>query len=223
MQSNQQPREKKQHSISGKLQVHHAWETIQGEGPFAGTPAVFFRLTGCNLQCPFCDTDYTSERQLLTVEQCLTKIRSIRFSGLVVLTGGEPMRQNVAPLCHELIRNGYQPQIETNGTIYVDGLPSMEVVCSPKVPKLDVGMCAVVTAWKYVVAADHVDPTDGLPTSTLGGPRPCRPTNSSQVYVQPMDEGNEERNKRHIDAAVASCLKYGYRLCLQTHKLIGLE
>ena len=54
---NKQPIEKREPSYEGTLQVHSIFKTIQGEGPFCGTPCVFVRLAGCNLQCPACDTD----------------------------------------------------------------------------------------------------------------------------------------------------------------------
>ena len=50
------------------LQVNSIFYTIQGEGPFAGRPAIFIRLAGCNLQCPGCDTEYT-KRQTMTVDE----------------------------------------------------------------------------------------------------------------------------------------------------------
>lgn len=222
METNQQPREKAVHDEDGTLQVHHAWHTMQGEGPFAGTPAVFVRLTGCNLQCAFCDTEYTSQRYMLAPSVCVEVVRGIRPSGLVVLTGGEPFRQNITPFCDLLIAEGYTVQVETNGTFPVSKyLPdAVNIVCSPKTPVLHIDR---VDAWKYVLDANHVDEYDGLPTKTLMSSRPARPNRSAQVYVQPMDEQDEAANKRNTDAAVASCMKYGYRFCAQVHKIIGLE
>ena len=62
---NQQAPEKQQLRGDGLLAVHSIFYTIQGEGPFAGETAVFVRLAGCNLQCPLCDTDYTSDRRMV--------------------------------------------------------------------------------------------------------------------------------------------------------------
>ena len=64
MQRNTQPAEKQVKSSGLILAINSIFYTIQGEGPFAGSPAVFVRLAGCNLQCPMCDTEYTSRQQM---------------------------------------------------------------------------------------------------------------------------------------------------------------
>ena len=70
---NTQPIEKRHHKVD--LEVHSIFYTIQGEGPFCGTPAVFIRLAGCNLQCPSCDTNYTSKRRTMTAEEIVNEVR----------------------------------------------------------------------------------------------------------------------------------------------------
>src|SRR4051812_43477144 len=116
MQLNVQEIEKPEHDHHGNtLEVIQVFDTWQGEGPFAGTPAVFIRLAGCNLQCSFCDTLYTGlTRQVVQIYTLLAQVQSFRKKGLVVLTGGEPFRQNIGPLCRTLITHGYFVQIETN-------------------------------------------------------------------------------------------------------------
>jgi len=93
---NIQPIEKSVFDEEGRLNVVKVWSTIQGEGPFTGTPAVFVRLAGCNLQCPLCDTNYTTNRKLRSAEEVADLVQSEHSkTSLVVLTGGEPFRQNV--------------------------------------------------------------------------------------------------------------------------------
>lgn len=229
---NLQPIEKKVHDPEGRLEVFHIWQTIQGEGPFAGRPAVFIRLAGCNLQCPACDTDYTSHRQLYSPSDLLREASRIKeaTTWLLVLTGGEPFRQQLGEFVQEAFAQGYEVQVETNGTLLDESLwglyADISVVCSPKAPKVHPDLIPVIDAWKYVLHADHVDPEDGLPTDVLGtGLRPARPPagHPGEIFVQPMDTGDPEENKRHIQAAVNSCMRFGYRLSLQTHKLLGLE
>ena len=217
------------------LDVVDIWQTIQGEGPFVGWPAIFIRLAGCNLQCPLCDTDYTTGRSPLPVASImeLVELRKEERTKLIVLTGGEPFRQNICTLVSELTNRNYRVQIETNGTISPKAfgyMPSIaNIVCSPKTPKIDHDILQDAMAFKYVVQAGQVDLDDGLPTSVLGlKVSPARPYNlgarvaMGSVYVQPADEYNDIKNKANMDEAVRSCLKYGYRLCLQQHKAAGL-
>lgn len=229
---NKQQPEPIQRIPEGAVEVHHAFHTIQGEGPFAGTPAVFLRLAGCNLQCPWCDTEYTSQRKLTmpskVVELVISKAE--RRTGLVVVTGGEPLRQNIGPMCVALLRAGWLVQVETNGTLYDKDLPydhnNFWIVCSPKMPRINPNLMPHIDALKYVLEDGHVDPNDGLPSSTLGGQLGVgRPNDTFRgiIYVQPLDVQDDGANALNTAAAVASSLTFGHRLCIQTHKLCGLE
>lgn len=242
MKINTQPIEKQvRDGVAGQLEVHSIFYTIQGEGPFTGQPAVFVRLAGCNLQCPRCDTDYTSKRALLSVRaieqeiyQKLPKneMRVIDFnhSFLVVITGGEPFRQNIGPLVRQLVSSGmYRVQIETNGTLYQAGLPwdSVTIVCSPKTGKISPLLLPHIDAFKYVISSDSFSDDDGLPlraldhTATHAVARP--PNRYKPIYLQPADEQDADTNKENLDVAVKSCMKHGYTLQLQTHKILGME
>ena len=105
------------------LDVQEIFATFQGEGIFTGFPAVFIRLGGCNLACKFCDTEFDSY-QNLSLEEIILETKKLsennkkRTHNLIVITGGEPLRQNIIPLCEELIQDGFVVQIETNGTLY---------------------------------------------------------------------------------------------------------
>jgi 7-carboxy-7-deazaguanine synthase len=232
---NVQPPEHQVIREDGSLEVFHVWKTVQGEGPFAGMPAVFVRLSGCNLgghTCPACDTDYTSVRKVMSVQSLIEKIVTIAGeSKLIVITGGEPFRQNLLPFFEEADENDFKVQIETNGTLYLDDLDEyihdrVVIVCSPKTARIHKKIIPLVTAWKYVLDVDHVSLEDGLPTGVLGmNVPPARPPSGydGDIFLQPMDECDEERNKLHTRAVVDSCMKFGYRLSLQVHKLVGLE
>lgn len=233
MELNNQPIEKQQLTDGNSLGVIAIWPTIQGEGPYVGMPAVFIRLAGCDLQCPLCDTQYTRGRQQLSIDTILDQVEQLtdgrQRMSLVVLTGGEPLRQNIGPLARRLFEAGYQTQIETNGTLY---LPFMTwgfvtVVCSPKTTAVSRPLIPYIKAWKYVVQEGQIDPDDGLPLSVLG--RTCRAARPPArypkefVYVQPLDEQDEERNQKNLVAAVESCQRFGYRFCLQVQKIIGVQ
>lgn len=227
MSENNQPVEKMQ--MSGMIDLHHMFPTIQGEGPFVGTPAVFVRLAGCNLQCPACDTDYTSKRQMFKARDLVAEVQKIsaRPRQLVVITGGEPFRQSLRPFVDKLLEYDYRVQIETNGVLYQDLAYSfISVVCSPKTPRISPELEPYLCALKYVVRAGEIDPKDGLPLTTMGMTTPvARPgrTFRGEVFVQPLDEGHAGKNLENEQAAVESCMKFGYRLSIQTHKIIGLE
>lgn len=228
---NNQQVDKQSLSPYGHLFVHHIFSTIQGEGPFVGRPAVFLRLYGCNLQCPLCDTDYTSRSEYLPPEIILNRIAELSGpSKLVVFSGGEPMRQNIAPLIELLLDAGFTVQIETNGTLFVPGIPygQVTVVCSPKAGRINADLLPHIDALKYVLHANSIDPEDGLPLKALAhpaSPRVARPPEGFKgtVYVQPVDVDDPIENNRHLDAAIHSSLMFGYTLCLQTHKIINLE
>ena len=231
---NQQSPEKRNARDDGALDVHSIFPTIQGEGPFAGTPCVFVRLAACNLQCPSCDTEYLIGRQLVSVTDLVRKVRWLRSYGLVVITGGEPFRQACGRAVMALVNAGYQVQFETNGTIYD---PTMElvwrepvddhqvtIVCSPKTGDISDQLKPHVTALKYILSAGEVD-ADGLPTSSLNfGVQPCRPWKefTGQVFLQACDSRDESINRANQQAAIASCLKFGYRFCYQIHKAVDL-
>jgi 7-carboxy-7-deazaguanine synthase len=233
MQTNQQAPEKQTLDSRGIVSLHHIFPTIQGEGPCVGMPAVFVRLAGCNLQCPLCDTDYTSKRQLVGPAYIVDAVKEMQPPGrLVVITGGEPFRQNIGPLVRALIDAEFRVQIETNGTLFVPDLPygnaNLLIVCSPKTGTINRNLAPHVDALKYVIHADQVDGDDGLPRRALNhpaAPRLARPPQgfSGPVYVQPTDEQDELQNRRHLDATIRSVLKHGYTLCLQTHKIINME
>lgn len=236
MSINIQPIEKQQLEIDGSLQVHSIFYTIQGEGPFTGRPAVFVRLAGCNLQCPSCDTNYTSERLHFSVNALIERIKFAHafaeHKPIVVISGGEPLRQNIAKLVRLLVsHHRYDVQIETNGTLYVEDIPwdSITTVCSPKAGKVSPFLAPHIDYYKYVMSADSVDPDDGLPILALdhtAKPRVARPPegfNKHRIYLQPMDTGIEVLNMANVKACIASCMKYGYTLQLQTHKIIGME
>ena len=227
---NTQPIEKRHPSSGHHLDIVSIFPTIQGEGPFTGHRAIFVRLAGCNLQCPGCDTDYTSGRENQHVgDICRRIIEYGEAPRLVVITGGEPFRQNVSVLANGLIAMGYDVQIETNGTLPPSpGLSEQVcVVCSPKAGKLNKVIADRADCFKYVMHADSVA-DDGLPILALdhsAKPMVARPPSGSKVpvYLQPMDSQNIEQNQRNIASVVASCMEHGYLLQLQIHKIVGVE
>ncbi len=195
---------------------------------------MFLRLAGCNLQCPKCDTDYTSKRTNFLCQELLNELletcvcESLYATPLLIITGGEPYRQKAIFNFLNIAQKHFRSiQIETNGTYSVgeDPAANIHIVCSPKTPKVHDSVIVYCYNWKYVLGADHVA-EDGLPTNVLGyDVRPARPpwhVDKTCVYLQPEHTSDEDQNKRNLDACVASCMKHGYRLCLQVQKICNL-
>lgn len=228
---NLQPIEKRDTRDPYTIDVHSLFYTIQGEGPFAGRPAVFLRLAGCNLQCPGCDTEYTEGRRKQNADTVVQAVKdNAGAARLVVITGGEPFRQNISYLCASLVEEGFTVQVETNGTLAPPPYLSRDVViiCSPKSGKINKDIAERMTALKYVLHADEQDERDGLPLRALGHsahPTVAKPPQGfkGQIYLQPMDVRNVAQNQRNIAAVRDACLKFGYTLQLQIHKIIGVE
>ena len=110
------------------LKVNEIFHSIQGESTHAGRPCVFVRLTGCNLRCAWCDTEYAFyEGEDLTVEQVVERVAAYGC-GLVEVTGGEPLMQaGSIDLMERLLADGYEVLLETGGSLSVRDVP-LEVI-----------------------------------------------------------------------------------------------
>lgn len=207
------------------LEVKSVFATLQGEGPYAGVPSVFIRLGGCNLACTFCDTefeDYTSVAlaDLLNdvVAKAMNKGKRVRH--LIVITGGEPLRQNITPLCEALIADDFMIQIETNGTLFQSLPHEVDIVCSPKntgkgyFPVRE-DLLSRISALKFIISAQ--DTRYGY-VPELG-----QTEHDIPVYVQPMDEYDDVKSLENTKLALKLCIEQGYYLSLQKHKILGIE
>lgn len=104
--------------------VCETFRSIQGESTRAGMVSAFVRLTGCNLNCTYCDTGYAREQgEELPIGRIVDRIRALDCP-LVEVTGGEPLLQRDTPrLCAKLLSQGYTVLLETNGTQDISVLP----------------------------------------------------------------------------------------------------
>lgn len=203
------------------LDVQSVFFTLQGEGPFAGWPAVFIRLGGCNLACDFCDTEFESYRSR-PMEEVLREVEILAAPAsarLAVITGGEPLRQPIGPLCETLMARGFQVQIETNGTLFRPLPEGVSIVCSPKraaggYPPLPEALAARLAALKFLVSTREAGYGE---VPEIGQSQFAVP-----VYVQPMDEYEDAQNQENLALARDIALKKGYRLSLQLHKILDI-
>jgi len=115
------------------MQVSEIFKSLQGEGPSVGRPALFLRLTGCNLRCRWCDTPYAQEKgisQPIEVVLKNLKVAGLEKTDYLVITGGEPMLQveEIQELINNLPLNVKKVGIETNGTTPPGRLTNQEIV-----------------------------------------------------------------------------------------------
>jgi organic radical activating enzyme len=195
--------------------VNEIFYSLQGEGRNTGRAAIFVRFAGCDLRCPFCDTEFDSYQEM-TAQQILDAITPYpaRF---VVLTGGEPTLQvdeNFVDLLHQ---HGFEAAMESNGTrpapVNLDWL-----AVSPKVQgaRYEVRGARIPDEIKIVFEED-TDPKSFLETRKDS----LTPRN---LYLQPCDTGNPERNARIMKACTDYIMQHPqWRLSLQTHKLINIK
>jgi 7-carboxy-7-deazaguanine synthase len=109
------------------MQITEIYKSLQGESTHAGLACIFVRLTGCNLRCTWCDSEYTFQGGVkMSLEQVTAEVQRLSPSGgLVEITGGEPMLQqrDVVPLMQQLLQAGYKVLLETSGERPLDSVP----------------------------------------------------------------------------------------------------
>ncbi len=187
------------------------FESLQGEGRNTGRPCVFVRFAGCNLACPWCDTD-VARRFSLSLDGLVAEIAQYRPKS-VVLTGGEP---TLAPGMPELVaalkERGYWIAVETNGTNEPDWLQFVDyVACSPKAEFPESLALSRADEVRVVASSESV----------VGFCRELRGRIAAEDwYVSPCERDGK------IDFATAkSALAQldGWSLSVQLHKILGFR
>ena len=202
------------------MRINEIFYSLQGEGSFTGTPAVFIRFSGCNTKCPFCDTQH-EEYVEMTEDEILAEVKKYPANH-VVITGGEPTLQLTPSLCQKLQENLFFVQIETNGSVKLDSkfnLKDLEeslidwVTCSPK---------------NLPIKIQRIDELKVL----FDGEKPMLYMNDMNFYnhrffiqeyrLQPLDDGQPAEVNRQ------KCIEYILRnpqwtLSLQTHKILNVK
>ena len=185
------------------------FESLQGEGRNTGRPCVFIRFAGCNLKCPWCDTD-VKKRFSASLDEIVKEARGFKAKS-VILTGGEPTLVKEMPeLVAALKKEGYWIGVETNGTIAADWLGFADyVACSPKRG----APLALSTADEVRVVAED----EAIAAF-------CREIRSkiaaTDYYVSPCGRGGQ------IDFSTAKSVLSqldGWSLSVQLHKLLGFR
>ena len=185
------------------------FESLQGEGRNMGRPCVFIRFAGCNLKCPWCDTD-ARKRFSASLDELLTELAQYKAKS-VILTGGEPTIQKEMPeLVAALKKNGYWIGVETNGTSAADWLGFVDyVACSPKR-----GAELALTAADEVRVVAENEATAAFCREVRGK------IAATDYYVSPCDHDGK------VDFATAKSVLSqldGWSLSVQLHKLLGFR
>ena len=194
------------------MKVNEIFYSLQGEGYHVGTAAVFVRLSGCNLHCPFCDTQH-EEGTEMPDEEIVAQVRQYP-ARLVVVTGGEPSLQLTKSLVNALHDADKMVAVETNGTHRLPGNVDW-ITLSPKDKYLGGEAKVVLTIvdeLKVVFDGVHVpDMYNGI-LCTHGR------------FLQPCDTGDPVRNAD----IVAKSIEYikedpRWKLSLQIHKMLNIR
>lgn len=187
------------------------FESLQGEGRNVGRPCVFIRFAGCNLDCPWCDTDVKKHFEI-SLEDLVKEVSGYRTRS-VILTGGEPTIQNDMPeLVAALKEAGFWIAVETNGTNDVSWLQFVDyVACSPKAEFPDSVQISKADEVRIVASSQDIASF-------------CRKMKDSieakDYYISPCDRGDS------IDYASAKSVLSeldGWSLSVQLHKILGFR
>ena len=188
------------------MRINEMFYSLQGEGYYTGTPAVFVRFAGCNLKCDFCDTDFQSYIEM--AEDQIVKQVSEFPTRHIVLTGGEPTMQVTSSFVRLLHEAGFFVQIETNGTLKLPPDCHIDwITCSPKYKEVKLSH---IDELKVVYQGQDMTQYDGI--------------EASQYRLQPCDSGNIEKNKENLQQTINYILQHPkWKLSLQTHKMINVR
>lgn len=218
-----------------KYPINDLFYTIQGEGLQTGTPAVFLRLHGCNVGCPFCDTKETWEfdpmQEVATIEAACAEPYTYTWQTAqtiashitahwlrakwVVVTGGEPALYPLTELVEALHNINLRAAIETSGTANGHvGAGFDWVTVSPKInmpsrlPILPEAMAEADEIKHVVGRSQDIDQLDELLAAF---------DLKAAICLQPMSQ-----NQRATELAIEIVKQRGWRLSLQTHKFINI-
>lgn len=193
-----------------KLKVNEIFYSLQGEGGRSGEASVFIRLSGCNLDCSFCDTEFESGTYM-SLDEISDKI-SVYPSRWIIWTGGEPTLQLTDDVLSFFKEKAYMQAVESNGTMPFSTFLDY-TVCSPKGKNISYAKRKnpKVDEVRFPVSeGDKVPSVSAFPKA-------------SYYMLSPIFE--EDRTK--TNANIQYCVEYvklhpEWRLSLQIHKLINI-
>lgn len=140
------------------LDICEIFHSLQGESTFAGRPCVFVRLSGCNLDCAWCDTRYAeTEAHSMSVDEIMDRVAGFNCN-LVEVTGGEPLLQEQTPvLVDRLLAAGRQVLMETNGSLDISLVdPGCIRIVDVKCPSSNAGGSFLEANYAHLTPKDEI-------------------------------------------------------------------
>lgn len=189
-----------------RLKVNEIFYSIQGEGIRSGFPSIFIRLTGCNLTCGFCDTEFESGREM-SLEEILTEIKQFPCKD-IVFTGGEPLLQLTEDMITAFKFEGYFICVETNGTVRPPkGLD--HITLSPKIAEhtLEKNFAGItIEEIKYIRHKGQ----KALPETKV---------KANHYFISPQSDG-DKINSENLKHCINLIKESGqWKLTMQSHKI----
>ena len=141
-----------------KLVITEIFQSIQGEGHYSGFPCSFIRLTGCNLSCKWCDTEYAYDNGTsMDIDEIVTNVSEFN-NRIVEITGGEPLLQeNVYTLFDLLHQRGNHILLETNGSLLINQVPEyVHIIMDIKAPGSDGFDLNALKNLSYIKRTDEI-------------------------------------------------------------------
>lgn len=201
------------------MKVNEIFYSLQGEGHYTGTPAVFVRFAGCNLRCWFCDTDFEKGDEMSEDEIVEAVLQyPTRY---VVLTGGEPTLQITASLCDKLHAHGLYLMMETNGTHSLpEGCQIDWITCSPKLIDVEEGMRKLAA-----IRLRHIDELKVVfEDSSTQDMALYEQIPATEYRLQPCDTQDPLCNQAILNKTIKYILQHPkWKLSLQTHKILHVR
>lgn len=208
--------------------VNDIFSSLQGEGHHTGRAATFVRFAGCNLRCPFCDTDFTLYREM-SAEEIVESVKqyTTRF---VVLTGGEPSLQIDDALVAALHEAGFYIAVETNGTrLLPEGIdwvtvsPKQPLTTTP-LPQIESGRVNEIKVVLYGTANDILLSVEHLEKEAEYTRDSFHNLPSPLLFLQPCDVGDAQHNAEITRQCIEYIMQHPcWQLSLQTHKLANFK
>lgn len=206
-----------------RYRINEIFYSVQGEGFYAGTPAVFIRFSGCNLKCPFCDTDFSAIKTM-TADEILAEVKEVNYGRCshLVITGGEPTLQWDKELSKVLRSAGYFVAMETNGTNPVNGKVDFLTI-SPKTQWVEKAFIATENLAEGVCDEIKVV-VDAKTDFEMLARIPSFFNSAPLLYVQPCDIGFVKPNAE----IMARCVEFvkmfpSWNISLQTQKILKVR